>query len=451
MIARNRFGNSENGFPMPPCSEQAERSVLGSILRINLVLDEVLSIVGVDDFYHDAHQKIFAAIVTLCLDRRQRADLVTLAELLKQQGLIQDIGGYSYLADIWESSPAAANVEYYAKIVRDKSVMRQLIHASTDTLRNAYSGMPSDEALEEAERCIFAIGESVNPSETKSLEEHAREAFDRIDGRIVERSLPSGFLQLDKLIDGFKAGQLALIAARPSHGKTSLAACLAMQFMRLDAPFIFVSLEESGVSMAQRLLSAESGVPLSHITSRKLNDEEMRRLILANNRMNKGLMHISDTSGQTVQRIAANARRLKRRHGIQAVIIDYVQLVAPRDRKPPRHEQVAEISRSLKIMARDLDVPVIALAQLNRGPEDRSDHKPRMADLRESGSLEADADLGLLLHRPEMYDQNDRPGEIEVIVDKQRLGPRGIATLAYVADCMKITDRHLGTEFESPI
>lgn len=451
MTATSRLADEQNGLRQPPCDEAAERSVLGSILRLNAAMHDVLPILAADDFYKDAHQRIFYTMAGM-LDRGKAVDAVTLAQELLALKLVEDIGGYAYIGKLLACAPTAGNVVYYAEIVREKSVARRLIHASCDIQRDAYDqGRPADELLESAERSIFAIAEATVTAGTSTLDQHTREVFDRIDGRIIERYLPSGLHALDAMIDGFKAGQLAIIAARPSHGKTSLAACLAVHFLKLEAPALFVSLEESAVSLAQRMLSCVSGVPLTRIAHRRLLDEDMQKLIVADGSLPTHLLHVADSSGQTVQRVAANARRLKRRHGIQAVILDYVQLLTPVSRKSPRHEQVAEMSRALKVMARDLEIPVIALAQLNRGPEDRPDHRPRMADLRESGALEADADMGLLLHRPEMYDLNDRPGEIDIIVDKQRLGPRGTASLRYVADCMRLEGLHRGSEFEHAI
>jgi replicative DNA helicase len=439
---------------LPPHSRDAERSVLGSALRDNNVIDEVVQVIRAENFYLDAHQKIFQTILTLHNDRSQPVDLVTLAELLKQQKMIEDIGGYSYLAELWDAAPTAANAVYYAKIVRDKALVRHLIHAGTEILRDAYDqAAPADELLETAERKVLEIAEMGITDQTTTLHEAMREAYDRIDtrsqhGQLPVSGVPTGFHELNEITAGLQNGELIIVAARPSVGKTSFALSMARN-IAIDEkhPVFFVSLEQSRVELAERLLSAQARVENDKIRKGQLNSEDMQRLIVAGDQLRQGKIFIDDSPGQNLLRIAANARRLKRRESIRAVMIDYLQLIEPENRRDPRHEQVAQISRRLKILARELHIPVIALAQLNRGPEDRTDHKPRLADLRESGSLEQDADVVMLLHRPELYEPGEKDGVVEVNVGKQRNGPTGTKTLAFLKKYMVFADYEVDPGF----
>ena len=433
---------------LPPHSREAECSVLGSALRDNLAIDDIIPIITVDHFYLDAHQKIFRGILTLHNDHRQPVDLVTLAEHLKQQKHIEDIGGYAYLAELWDAAPTAANAVYYAKIVRQKALTRNLIHAGNEILRDAYDGtMPAEELLEQAERKVFAIAESGVQDNTSTLHQALQQAYDRIDARTGRDNrqvsgLSTGFLEMNEITAGLQNGELVVVAARPSVGKTAFALSLARN-IAIDEkqPVFFVSLEQSRVELAERMMAMQSRVNSSKIRSGHLSSDDMQRLIVAGDQLGHGKFFIDDSPGQSMLRIAANARRLKRRENIRAVMIDYLQLIEPEDRRDPRHEQVAQISRRLKLLARELDVPVIALAQLNRGSEDRQDHKPRTSDLRESGSIEQDADVCMLLHRPELYDPTtEKPGVVEVIVGKQRNGPTGTIILTYLKEFMLFVD-----------
>lgn len=439
---------------LPPHSRDAERSVLGSALRENAVIDDVIQILRADNFYLDAHQKIFNAIKTLRHDRHQPADLVTLAEYLKEQKHIEDIGGYAYLAELWDAAPTAANAVYYAKIVRDKALVRHLIHASTEILRDAYDqAAPADELLEGAERKVLEIAEMGIIDHTSTLQEAMRDAYDRIDtrtqhGQLPVSGVPTGYHELNEITAGLQNGELVVVAARPSVGKTSFALSLARNIaVDEKLPVFFVSLEQSRIELAERLLSSQARVENHKIRKGHLSSDDMQRLIVAGDQLRQGKIFIDDSPGQNMLRIAANSRRLKLREGIRIVMIDYLQLIEPEDRRDPRHEQVAQISRRLKILARELNIPVIALAQLNRGPEDRTDHKPRVSDLRESGSIEQDADVVFMLHRPEMYEPGEKDGVVEVIVGKQRNGPTGSVTLAYLKHYMSFVDYEVDPGF----
>ncbi len=413
----------------------------------------MLQIVRKDNFYADAHQKIFDAIVTL-YDRGHPADLVVLAELLKEQKLIEDIGGYAYLAELWDAAPTAANAEYYGRIVRDKAIIRHLIHASTEILRDSYDqAMPADELLEAAERKVLDIAEQGITSQTISLADALTEAYDRIDSRQQHdqasiSGLPTGFLDLDEKTAGLQNSELIIVAARPSAGKTAFALNLARHVAVEEGQPVFVaSLEQSRIELAERLLCCQARVDSHRLRKGHLNSEDMQKLIEAGGILRNARIFIDDTPGLGMLKIAANARRLKLRHGIRMVIIDYLQLIEPDNRRDSRQEQVAHISRRLKFLARELKVPVVALAQVNRSSEDRQDHKPRLADLRESGSIEQDADTVLILHRPEMYEPGQHEGIIEVNIAKQRNGPTGEITLTFIKQFMRFENFAAGAPF----
>jgi replicative DNA helicase len=428
---------------LPPQSREAERCVLGSMLRDNGVIGDVLQIIREENFYADAHQKILNAIVTL-YDRGQPVDMVLLAELLKERGQIEDVGGYAYLAELWDAAPTAANAEYYARIVREKAVVRHLIHASTEILRDSYDQvMPADELLEAAERKILDIAQMGITGQTYTLSQAVTEAYDRIDTRQQRdqfsiSGLSTGFVDLNDKTAGLQNSELIIIAARPSVGKTAFALNVTRNIViEENHPVFFVSLEQSRIELAERLLCCHARVDSHRLRKGHLSAEDMQKLIEAGGILRNAKLFIDDTPGQGMLRIAANARRLKLRHGIRLVVIDYLQLIEPDNRKDSRQEQVANISRRLKFLARELQIPVVALAQVNRSSEDRQDHRPRLADLRESGSIEQDADTVMLLHRPELYEPGQHEGVLEVIIAKQRNGPTGEITLTYLKQFMR--------------
>ncbi|HKB39087.1 MAG TPA: replicative DNA helicase, partial [Gemmataceae bacterium] len=383
---------------LPPQSREAERGVLGSLLRDNSVIGDVLQIIQHDDaFYQDAHQKIFRGVRTL-YDKGQPVDLVLLADWLREQKFIEDIGGYGYLSELWDAAPTAANAEYYARIVRDRSLVRNLIHVSTEILRDSYDQTQSaDELLESSERKILEVAQRGLTGQTMTLEEALSEAYDRIDARSSlgeQRSisgLSTGFLDLDEITAGLQNSEMIIIAARPSVGKTSFALNLVRNIVtRETASIFFVSLEQSRIELAERLLCSQARVDSHKLRTGRLSGEDMQKLIEAGGVLRNTRLFIDDSPGQGMLRISANARRLKLRHDIKLVVIDYLQLIEPDNRRDPRQEQVAQISRRLKFLARELSIPVIALAQVNRASEDRQDHRPRLADLRESGCLAGD-------------------------------------------------------------
>ncbi len=439
---------------LPPRSQEAERSVLGSMLRDNVIIGDVVQIVNADNFYEDAHQKIYQAIVSL-YHKGEPADMVTVGESLIQLKQVEDIGGLPYLHQLWESTPTAANAEYYAKIVRDRAMVRNLIHASTEILRDAYDqAQPAEEMLNDAERKILEIAEKGTIGKTCTLADAINLAYARIDTRHkgdvkLISGLSTGFADLDEITAGLQNSELIVIAARPSVGKTAFALGLARNVVVDEKmPVFFVSLEQSRIELAERLLCCQARVDSHKVRKGNLSSDDLNKLIEAGGTLREAKLFIDDTPGQNMLRIAANARRLQLRQKIKLVIIDYLQLIEPDSRRDPRQEQVAQISRRLKFLARELEIPVVALAQVNRSSEDRQDHRPRLADLRESGSIEQDSDTVMLLHRPDRYEPGQHEGIVEVIIGKQRNGPTGEITLAFIKQYMRFENYAVGTPFE---
>jgi replicative DNA helicase len=414
------------------------------MLRDNSVIGDVVQILRPESFYAFGHQKIFEGITSLYVERGHPADLVTLAEYLKEQKLIDDIGGYGYLVELWESGPSPGNAEYYARIVRDKSLLRGLIHACTEIHRDSQDQvMPADELLDNAERKILDIAQMGFTGQTITLQDAIKEAYDRIDSRSQRdhmsiSGLATGFVDLDNLTAGLQNSELVIVAARPSVGKTSFALNVVRHVaVEEKQPVFFVSLEQSRIELAERLLCCQARVDSHRLRKGHLGNEEMQKLIAAGGELRGAKLFLDDSPGQNMLRVAANARRLRLRHKIKLVVIDYLQLIDPDNRKDSRQEQVANISRRLKFLARELEIPVMALAQVNRSSEDRQDHRPRLADLRESGAIEQDADTVMLLHRPELHEPGQHEGIVEVIIGKQRNGPTGEVTLTYLKQYMR--------------
>lgn len=440
---------------LPPQNLDAERSVLGSMLRDNSVIDVVSQIVSAESFYLDAHRKIYQAISDLRNKSGQPVDLVLLHEELNKRGQLEDVGRAAYLAVLWDAAPTAANAEYYAKIVRDKGIVRSLIHASTEILRDAYEqGQPAEELLEGAERKILDVAQMGVTGQTSTLEQAITETYRRIDdrasGKLKAGGLSTGYIDLNEITAGLHDGELIIVAARPSVGKTSFSLGIVRNVIVDEKePVFFVSLEQSRIELAERLLCSQARVDSHRMRKGTLSSDDMDRLIDAGGVLRNAQLYIDDSPVQSMLRIAANARRLKLRHGIKLIVVDYLQLIEPDNRRDPRQEQVAQISRRLKALAKELQIPVVALAQVNRASEDRQDHRPRLADLRESGSIEADADTVMLLHRPDRYEPGQQDGIIEIIIGKQRNGPTGEITLAYLKQFMRYEDYAPGTPFES--
>lgn len=430
----------------PPQDREAERGLLGSILLENHFVDEVADILSADQFYLDSHQRIYKAIMRLHESGVHGFDAVTVGDALKQQNELQDIGGYDYLTELLESVPHAAHAKYYAGIIRDKAVQRRLIFACTDILKSAYDETSeTDDLLNQAEQQIFSILEQQESGNKFELSEILLETFKRIADR-RERGgsisgLSTGFRDLDRQTNGLQSSELVILAARPSMGKTAFVLNLAEAVAdRSQAGVVVFSLEQSKHELAERFLCIRGKLDMHKLRKGELTEDEYDKLMRTASELDALPIFIDDSPGRNMAQINAICRRLKRKDDIRLVIIDYLQLIEPEDKRAPREQQIAQITRRLKFLAKELSIPVMALAQLNRGVELRDDKRPRLADLRESGAIEQDADIVMFLHRPEMYNVEDHPGEAEVIVAKHRNGPTGIVKLNFEKQYLRFQD-----------
>ena len=424
---------------LPPQNIEAEVGVLGSVLLDNDALHEVIPILKVEDFYRDSHQVIYRSIREL-YDLGKAVDAITLIEDLTRKGGLASIGGHEAIHQILNDVPHAANAKYYAQIVRQKAISRELIEGANQILRDGYSNsFTADELLESAERKIFAIAEDQAAGETVELKDVIVAAMDRITARSEDRhavtGLGTGFHDLDEITGGFHGSQLIILAARPSMGKTAIAMNICEHVIcDLKRAVLFVSLEMGELELAERLLSSRSRVDSHKLrTGKGLGHQDMIQLGRGYNELQTAApLLIDDTPARNMLQITANARRLKLRQDIGLIVVDYIQLIDSEESRDSRQEQISKISRRLKTLAREMQIPVVALSQLNRGVETREDKRPRMSDLRESGAIEQDADLILMLHRPEYYDPNDQPGLAELIITKNRAGATDTVKLTFL-------------------
>lgn len=431
---------------VPPQDLDAEKSVLGSLLFSSEAFDEVIQHIQARCFYADAHRRIFQCIHDMYEKGTRALDVVTLAHELQKKGDFEEIGGATYLNDIMSSVPHAAHAEYYAKIVRDTWLQRSLIEACTDSLREAYHGNDDvEEILARAEKRVFGIVEQQENIDKIDISAILDATFERIYERMDQEGsvsgLHTGFNGLDDYTSGFQPSELIVLAARPSMGKTALVCNFAMAVAEAKRGVLLFSLEQSKLELAERLLCIQAKISGHKLRQGELDEFEQSMLMEASNIMREYFIFVDDTAGRTMSQISAIARRLKRRSQLDIVIIDYLQLIETEDKTMPREQQIASITRRLKFLAKDLDIPVIALAQLNRGVEQREDKRPRLSDLRESGAIEQDADIVMFLHRPEAYDPEDRPGEADLIIAKNRHGPIGTVELSWLREMLKFGDK----------
>lgn len=431
---------------VPPQDLDAERSVLGSVLLANDVLDDVISVIQSRHFYSDPHQKIFQAIHDMYEDGIRGIDAVTLGHELQKRGELENVGGPAYLVQILETVPHAAHAEYYAKIVREKWLQRSLIDACTESLREAYHGSDAiEEILTRSEKRIFSIAEQQEGIDRMGMRDILEDTFERIFERMDQEGsisgIPTGFNGLDDMTSGFQPSELLVLAARPSMGKTALVCNFALAVAKAKRGVLLFSLEQSRMELAERLLCIQAKVNGHKLRQGDLDEMDQHSLMEAANELRECPLFIDDTAGRTMSQIAAVGRRLKRSSGLNLIIIDYLQLIESDDKNMPREQQIATITRRLKFLAKELSAPVIALAQLNRGVEQREDKRPRLSDLRESGAIEQDADIVMFLHRPEAYDPEDRPGEADLIIAKNRSGPIGTVPLVWLREQLKFGDR----------
>jgi replicative DNA helicase len=431
---------------LPPQNLEAEKGLLGSIFLDNHVLDDVADTLHADHFYLEAHQRIYRALLRLHDSGVHGFDPVTVRDALEKQGELKDAGGDDYLIELLESVPHGGHARYYADIIRDKAIQRRLIFACTDILRDAYDeSSDTEDLLNGAEQKIFAILEQQEAGSKIELREILLDTFARIEERLERQGaisgLSTGFRDLDNQTNGLQPSELVILAARPSMGKTAFVLNLAEAVAdRSQAAVVIFSLEQSKLELAERFLCLRGSLDMHKIRKGQLDEDDHDRLQRAASELDKLPIFIDDQAGRSMSQIGAICRRLKRKDDIRLVVIDYLQLIEPEDKRAPREQQIAGITRRLKFLAKELAVPVVALAQLNRGVELRDDKRPRLADLRESGAIEQDADIVMFLHRPEMYDPEDHPGEAEVIVAKHRNGPTGIVRLTFKKQHMQFQD-----------
>jgi len=437
---------------LPPQNLEAEKGVLGSVLLAHEALDDILELINEDHFYNDAHRVIFASISALRDRGITGIDAVTLAEELDRRNELEEIGGPEYLEEILQSVPHAAHATYYAEIVRKKHQQRNLIYACTEILRESYDSTEDiDELLQNAEKRIFRILEE-RTSETKNdIGSILLSAWDRINERAnadgAISGLATGFPDFDAKTNGFQPSELVILAARPSMGKTALVCNWALGVAEQTGRGVLVfSLEQSRLELAERFLCIHAKFDGHKLRAGELDEADRYHLMESSQALSEIPLFVDDRPGRSIAQIAAIARRLYRRHHIGLVVVDYLQLVEPEERRSiPREQQIAGITRRLKNLAKELDIPILALAQLNRGVELRDDKRPRLADLRESGAIEQDADLVLFLHRPDAYDPADNPGLAEVIIAKHRSGPTGIVPLTWRKEFMRF-ESHSGLD-----
>ena len=421
-----------------PQSLDAERSVLGSIILDRDEIGQVLQIIGRDAFFSADHQTIYDVIVDL-YDHDKPLDLVLLREELTRRGQLDQVGGVSYLVTLVESVPDSSNAVHYARIVRDLSLLRMLISASSQIVSRAYESREDpEELLEEAEKLIFDITGMKISGQAVVLKDLLQQTFKQIeqyDGTRVT-GLTTSFPKLDDMLGGLQRGDMIILAARPSMGKSALALNIA-EHIAVDnhLPVAFFSVEMSAQQLAQRILCSYGKIDSQRLRRGSLNAQEHRDLAQAAQDLESAPLYIDDSPGLSVLQLRAKARRLKLKHDIQCVVVDYLQLLSSSfgsGRRPEnRQQEISEMSRGLKALARELDVPVIALSQLNRGPEQREGGKPRMSDLRESGAIEQDADVILLLHRESVYNDQAPEEQADLDVAKQRNGPTGVVHLSW--------------------
>jgi replicative DNA helicase len=423
---------------LPPQNLEAEASVLGAVLLENEALNRVIEILQEDDFYRNAHRRIFAAILHL-YEHSEPVDLITLSEVLKTRGELDAVGGIEYLNSLVNGVPTAANISYYAKIIKEKAILRKLINRATEIVSQSYSNSGDvDEFIDQAERTIFEISEDrVRPSfyPIKDLIKSSFKTIERLyEKRQLITGVPTGFQRLDELTSGLQPSDLIIIAGRPSMGKTAFALNIAQNAsLQAAIPAAIFSLEMSKEQLALRMLCSEAKVDAHRLRGGFLSESDWPKLTRAAGSLSEAPLFIDDTPGLSALEMRAKTRRLKIEHNLGLVIVDYLQLMRGRASADSREQEISDISRSLKALAKELSIPVIALSQLNRRVEDRGDKRPQLSDLRESGAIEQDADVILFLYREEVYNKSEENrGKAEIIIGKQRNGPTDKVDLAFL-------------------
>lgn len=428
---------------IPPQSIDAEMAVLGCMLLDREAISLAIEMLNESCFYKDAHKRIFRAIIRL-FDESKEVDIITLMEGLKASDSLDAVGGPSYLTGLVSGVPTTANFKHYADIVRDKAILRKLIDASTVIVSECYdTAKDVRQVLDKAEQSIFEVRSSKVESRFAVLKDVIKDSIEKIDSLYQRKAnitgLATGFRELDIKTAGLQASDLIVIAGRPSMGKSALVSCIVEHVSVVEKqPIAFFSLEMSKEQLVQRLLCSHARVDAHKVRTGFLSQSDWPRLVSAAGKLSEAPVYIDDSAGISVLELRAKARRLKAKFDIKLIVLDYLQLMAGSSDADNRQQEISEISRSLKAIARELNVPLIAISQLSRAVEQRADHRPQLSDLRESGAIEQDADLVLLLLREEMYNQTEEnKGIAEVIVAKQRNGPIGSLKLAFLGEYMR--------------
>lgn len=430
----------------PPHDMRAEQSVLGAMILDKEAILDIVEIIKGEDFYRQGHQVIFNAIMAL-YEKNEPVDMVTLGDALTSEDTLDTIGGIEYLNDLTTEGIITTNAKYYAKIIEEKSMLRRLIHASTEILDMGYSTETAESVLELAEKSIFDISQKKNRDGFASIKEILIETYEEIEKAYASEGsitgLSSGFRDLDAKTSGLQRSDLILIAARPSMGKTAFSVnlCQNIATQNEGASVAIFSLEMAKAQLVQRMLATQAGVGLGKIRNGDLAPEDWAKLASASAPLSQAKVYIDDTPGITVMEMRAKCRRLKMEQGLDLIMIDYLQLMSGGGKGDNRQQEISEISRGLKGLAREMDCPVIALSQLSRAPELRADHRPILSDLRESGAIEQDADIVMFLYRDEYYfNDSEKKGIGEIIIAKQRNGETGTVELAWLGDLVKFVN-----------
>ncbi|MFV8826203.1 replicative DNA helicase [Alkalihalobacterium sp. APHAB7] len=428
----------------PPQNIEAEQAVLGAIFIEEQALVTASERLIPEDFYRSAHQRIYEVMLSLA-EKGEPVDLITVTSDLQDRNWLDDVGGVSYLSDLANAVPTASNIDYYSRIVEEKSLLRRLIRVATNIAADGYTSEDEvDAILDTAEKTILDVAQRKNSGAFIAIKDVLVETYDRIEalekqsGEIT--GIPSGFVELDRMTAGFQRNDLIIVAARPSVGKTAFALNIAQNVAtKTDENVAIFSLEMSASQLVQRILCAEGNIDAQKMRTGQLEPDDWQKLTMAMGSLSKAGIFIDDTPGVKVNDIRAKCRRLKQEKGLGMILIDYLQLIQGSGRGGEnRQQEVSEISRTLKAIARELEVPVIALSQLSRGVESRQDKRPMMSDIRESGSIEQDADIVAFLYRDDYYDkESENKNIIEIIIAKQRNGPVGTVELAFVKEYNK--------------
>ncbi len=427
---------------IPPQSIEAEQAVLGTILLQDKALLKIVEMLAADDFYRDAHKTIYTAMLTL-FEKREPHDLITITSLLNDQNKLDQVGGASYLASLTDIIPFSGTLVHHAQIIRKKSILRRLIQTTSEVTARCYDTQDDIETLiDQAEKTIFEIAHSNKGQGFQPMSTIVPQAFERIT-RLFEKQghitgVSTGYDELDRMTAGLQPAELIILAARPSMGKTALSMNIVQHAALIGkVPVAVFSLEMSMESLALRMLCSVGRIDSQRVRTGKLHDNDWPKLTRATGMLSDAPIHIDDTAGMTVLEMRAKARRLMSEHNLGLIVVDYLQLMQGKSNSENRAQEISEISRSLKAMAKELNVPVLALSQLNRSLENRTDKRPQLSDLRESGAIEQDADVIMFIYRDEVYNRaedNPNRGLAEVIIGKQRNGPTGMIKMTFLGE-----------------